>query len=99
LLPVSATYTLPLASTAIAVGSLSSPLPLPDRPNSRSFRPDAEYSTMRFAPLSVTHTSPLPSTAMPAGLLRPPANVPLYVGAGIGLGLVTVNATGLASHV
>src|ERR1700730_17355958 len=73
--PVSATHTLPAASTATAVGSLIA---------SRSgetvtvvmYLPVALNSSTRLLPVSATHTSPFASSLTPRGALSWPGPLP-----------------------
>src|SRR5271165_1083615 len=77
LLLVSATYTSPLQSTAMAPGWDRSPVPMPRRPHFSRKWPSASNTCTRLFPLSSTNTLPAPSTATPAGSWKWPLAVPL----------------------
>ena len=67
LLPVSATKTFPLPSTATPVGPLNCPSPVPELPHMVRKVPVFVNFWMRELPRSATKTFPLPSTATPTG--------------------------------
>ena len=72
LLFVSATYTLPAQSTAIAAGWEKSPRPVPRRPHLAWKRPALSNTCTRLFSLSSANTSPPPSTATPDGRVKAP---------------------------
>src|SRR6202046_5629436 len=71
LLPVSATKTLPLPSTATPEGSLNPPPIVFTIELDETTPPTATISFTKLLPMSVTKTLPLPSTATLKGSLNP----------------------------